>query len=291
MAFTSPWWIGFLLFGLYPMLAGLYYAFTDARWVGAPQWIGLSNFVMALTKDRLFWHSIKITVIYAVTSVPLALFGAIFAASILNQKLKGANWLRTLFYIPSLMPAVALVVIWGWIFNPTFGLLNYALGFFGIDGLLWLDSPKWAIPSLLIMATWGSFGGTPMLIFLSSMQSVPPELYEVCELDGGNPWHKFRHITIPIISPAIFFNLFYGIIGAFSSFLYMFLAPDTPGGPNYATYTMGLHIYNKAFVDGEMGYAAAMAWLLFLIVLIVVLVNYKLSGRWVFMASQVEGEG
>jgi multiple sugar transport system permease protein len=288
--FTSPWWIGFLVFSLYPMLAGLYYAFTDARWVGAANWVGLDNFVRALTKDRLFWHSIRITCIYAFTSVPLGLGGSLFAASILNQRLKGENWFRTLFYIPSLMPAVALVVIWSWIFNPTFGLLNYLLGFVGITGIGWLDSTQWAIPALLIMVTWGSFGGTAMLVFLSSLQSVPQELYEVCELDGGNPWHKFLHVTVPMISPAIFFNLFFGIIGAFSSFLYMFLAPDTPGGPNYATHTLGLHIYNKAFVDGEMGFAGAMAWLLFLLVLTVVLLNYKFSGRWVFMASLDEGE-
>jgi multiple sugar transport system permease protein len=288
---TSPWWLGFLVFGFYPMLAGLYYAFTDARWVGKCNWVGLQNFVYALTEDRLFWPAIGKTLYYSFAVVPLGLAASLFAANILNQKLKGENFLRTFFYIPSLMPSVALVVIWTWILNPTYGLLNQFLGFIGIDGPGWLSDPTWAIPALILMAIWGSFGGVSMLIFLSAMQSIPQELYEVCELDGGNALHKFRHVTVPMISPAIMFNLIMGIISSFQSFLFMFLAPAVPGGPNYATYTLGLHIYNLGCQDGRMGLASAMAWLLFLVVLAIVLINYKLSGSWIFMTAMQEEGG
>lgn len=222
---TSPWWVGFLLFGLYPMLAGLYYSFTNARWVGEAQWVGLQNYVFALTQDRLFWGALGKTAYYALAVIPLGLAGSLFAATLLNQKLRGENFFRTSFYMSSLMPSVALVTIWTWILNPTYGLLNYLLGWVGITGPGWLADPAWAMPALILMAVWGSFGGTSMLIFLSSLQSIPQDLYEVCSLDGGNTFHKFIYITLPMLSPAIMFNLIMGIIGAFQSFLYAFLAP------------------------------------------------------------------
>ena len=286
---TSPWWIGFLVFILYPMLSGLYLSFTDAKWVREPTWVGLENYLNVLTQDRLFWPALGRTLYYSFAVVPLGLLGSLFAATLLNQKLKGENTFRTIFYIPSLMPAVALVAIWTWILNPSFGLLNYALSWFGITGPGWLSTPEWAMPALIVMAVWGSFGGTTMLIFLSSLQSIPQEMYEVCALDGGNAFHKLRYVTMPMISPAILFNLIIGIIGSFQSFLYSFLAPTVAGGPDYATYTLGLHIYNIGFQDGRLGYASALAWLMFLLILIVVLINYKLSGRWVFMSGMAEG--
>jgi multiple sugar transport system permease protein len=224
---------------------------------------------------------------YAVAVVPLTLAASLFAAVILNQKLRGENFFRTAFYIPSLMPEISLIVIWTWILNPTYGLLNQGLKLIGITGPGWLSSPEWAIPSLLLMAVWGAFGGTGMLIFLSTLQSVPQELYEVCDLDGGGPLAKFWHVTVPMISPAILFNLIMGIIGAFGSFLFMFLGPAVPGGPNFATYTLSLHIFTQGFVEGRMGYASAMAWLLFVVVLTILLINYKISGKWLFMASDL----
>lgn len=288
---TSPWWLGFLVFGVYPMLVGIYYAFTDARWVRQPNWVGLQNFVTALTGDALFWPSLGRTFYYALAVVPLGLSASLFAASLLNQRLKGENIFRTVFYLPTLMPSVALVVIWAWILNPTYGLLNQMLGVIGISGPGWLSSAQWAMPALVLMAIWGSFGGNAMLIFLSTLQSIPQDLYEVCDLDGGNSYHKFRYITVPMISPAILFNLIMGIIGAFNSFLYSFLAPTTPGGPNFATYTLGLHIYNKGFRDGLMGYAIALSWLLFVVVFVFMFLTYKGSGQWMFLrALEEEGE-
>ena len=285
---TSPWWLGFIVFSIYPTIAGFYYSFTNARWAGKSDFVGFGNYVTALTQDARFWPALGVMMYYAVAVVPLMLAAELFAAIILNQKLKGENIFRTAFYIPSLMPEVSLVVIWTWILNPTYGLLNQGLKLIGIKGPGWLSSPDWAIPSLLLMAVWGAFGGTGMLIFLSTLQSVPQELYEVCDLDGGGAWEKFRHVTVPMISPAILFNLIMGIIGAFSSFLFMFLAPSVPGGPNFATYTLSLHIYSMGFVQGRMGYASAMAWLLFLIVFAIIMINYKVSGKWLFMSADIE---
>ncbi len=285
---TSPWWLGFLAFSLYPMLAGLYYSFTNAGWIGPTPWVGLKNYQQALFDDPLFWPSIGRTLYYSGAVVPLTLAAELFAASILNSKLRAQNVFRTIFYIPSLMPAVALVVIWTWILNPKFGLLNQLLGMIGIAGPGWLQSPQWAIPALILMSVWGSFGGAGMLIFLSALQSVPQELYEACDLDGGGARHKFLHITVPAISPAILFNLLMGIIASFQTFLYSFLAPAVPGGPNYATYTISLHMYNQGFREQRMGYAAALAWLVFVLIFVIVVINYKLSGRWVFMAASTE---
>ena len=284
---TSPWWLGFLVFSIYPTIMGFYYSFTNTRWVGKADFIWFKNYITAFTQDARFWPSLGVMMYYAIAVVPLTLSASLFAALILNQKLRGENLFRTAFYIPSLMPEVSLVVIWTWMLNPSYGLLNQGLKYIGIKGPGWLSSPDWAIPSLLLMAVWGSFGGTSMLIFLSTLQSVPQELYEVCYLDGGGPIAKFRHVTVPMISPAILFNLIMGIIGAFSSFLFMFLAPSVPGGPNFATYTLSLHIYRMGFTQGRMGYASAMAWLLFVIVVAIVLINYKLSGKWLFMSSDI----
>lgn len=282
---TAPWWLGFLAFSALPLLYGLYMSFTNTRWVGVPEFIGLENYITALTSDRLFWPSLGRTLYYTGFVVPVGLAASLFAASILNQNLKGQNIFRTIFYVPSLMPSVALVVIWGWILNPRYGLLNNLLESIGIVGPGWLQSQTWAMPALFLMVIWGSFGGASMLIFLAALQSVPKSLYEVCDLDGGGPWHKFRYVTIPMISSAIFFNFIMGIISSFQSFLFSFLAPTVPGGPNYATYTLSLHMFNKGFDEGQLGYAAALAWLQFLIVISIILINYKLSGRWLFMAA------
>lgn len=282
---TSPWWVGFVLFSLYPMVYGLYISFSNTRWVGQGEFIGLQNYVTALSQDTLFWPSMWRTLYYTFAVVPLTLAASLLAALILNQKMRGQNLFRTLFYIPSLMPSVALVVIWTWVLNPKYGLLNNALGLIGIQGPGWLHSSSWAMPALFLMAVWGSFGGTSMLIFLASLQSVPQSLYEACELDGGGPVAKFRHVTVPGISPAILFNFIMGIISSFQSFLYSILAPPVPGGPDFATYTLSLHMYQTGFQDGRLGYASALAWIQFVIVIVIIVANYKMSGRWLFMAG------
>ncbi len=286
LIWTSPWWAGVLVFSIYPMIAGLYYSFNRATLTGLTEWVGLQNYIEILTKDDLFWPSVGRTFYYAFAVVPLTMAASLLAASVLNQGIVGQNFFRTIFYIPTLMPTVGLVVIWAWILNPKVGLVNWFLSLFGIQGPTWLMSTTWAMPSLFLMAGWGAFGGNAMIIYLSSMQSVPKELYEACEIDGGKPWDKFFNVTMPMISPAIVFNLLLGIMGAMQSFLFQFLAPEPPGGPNYATYTLGLHMYVRGFENGRMGYASALAWLMFVIVFVLVAINYKLSGRWSAIGSE-----
>jgi multiple sugar transport system permease protein len=287
----SPWWLGFLAFVIYPFLASIYYSFTRYNVASTPQWVGLENYIYALTTDPQFYPSILRTFYYTVVHVPLGLAASLLAASILNQRLRGVNFFRTIFYLPALVPAVALAVMWVWLLNPRYGLINQGLALIGIEGPRWLYSTTWAIPSLILMGTWGSFGGAQMLIFLAALQGVPTDLYEVADLDGANFWDKFRHVTVPMISPAILFNLIISIISSFQSFIYAYLVSDpstggSVGGPNWATYFFGLHIYENAFTDFELGYAAALSWVMFFMILIVVLVNVKLSGRWVFMAAE-----
>jgi multiple sugar transport system permease protein len=286
----SPWWIGFLAFAVYPFVASLYYSFTRYNVASAPQWIGLENYIYALTSDPQFYPSILRTFYYTGVHIPLSLAASLLAAMILNQRLWGVNLLRTIYYLPALVPAVALAVMWIWLLNPRYGLINQWLAMIGIEGPRWLYSTTWAIPSLILMGTWGSFGGAQMLIFLAALQGVPQDLYEVADLDGANRWNKFLHVTVPMISPAILFNLIIGIIGSFQSFIFAYLVADpstggTVGGPNWATYFFGLHIYENAFTDFEFGYASALSWVMFLMILAVVLINVKLSGRWVFMAA------
>ena len=286
LIWTSPWWAGVLVFSIYPMIAGLYYSFNKATLTGLTEWVGLQNYIRVFTKDPLFWPSVWRMFYYAIVSVPLTMGASLLAASVLNQRIAGQNIFRTIFYIPTLMPTVGLVVIWAWILNPKVGLLNWFLSLFGIHGPTWLMSPTWAMPSLFIMAAWGAFGGNAMIIFLSSMQSVPQELYEACEIDGGKAWAKFWNVTVPMIAPAIVFNWILGIMGAMQSFLYQFLAPEPKGGPNYATYTLGLHMYVRGFEYGEMGYASALAWAMFVLVFGLVVVNYKFSGQWSPIGSE-----
>jgi len=281
---TAPWWLGFLMFSLYPMLASLYYSLTDYKVVGATQFVGLANYIQAISKDPQFWPSLGRTAYYTFTMVPLSLIGSLLAAMVLNQRLKGTNLYRTSFFLPSLMPGVALAIVWIWILNPKYGLVNQLLGSIGIEGPGWLYSTKWAVPSLLMMGFWGSFGGAAMLIFLASLQSVPQDLYEVAELDGANAWHKFRNVTVPMLSPAIMYNMVMSTIYTFQSFLFAYLT--TEGGPQWATWFFGLHIYTNAFEYFKMGYASALSWCMFVIVLAIVFVYFKLSGRWVFMASE-----
>lgn len=282
---SAPWWVGFLLFAVYPMVSSFYHSFTKYKVVGTTEFVGLANYVEAISgADRLFWPSLGRTAYYTSTMVPLALAGSLMAALILNRRIRGTNVFRTIFHLPSLMPGVALAVIWMWILNPKYGLVNQLLNGIGITGPGWLSSVKWAVPGLLLMGFWGSFGGAAMLIFLASLQSIPVELYEVAQLDGANALHKFWYVTVPMLSPAIMYNSVMGIIYTFQSFQVAYLT--TQGGPQWATWFFGLHIYTNAFEFYRMGYASALSWCLFLVVLLIVFVYFKLSGRWVFMAGE-----
>ena len=290
--FASPWLFGFFALTLGPMLLSFLFAFI--RWDGISvdtiKWVGLGNYARAM-RDPDVGIALWNTAYYSFISVPLGLSVALGLAMLLNQKLRGISLFRTIFYMPSVIGGVATIMMWIWVFNPEYGLLNGALrqgcNLLAAMGLTsartwvlpqWIFSARWAKPSLILMSMWGA--GASMLIFLAALQNVPDSLYEAAELDGAGRWRKFVHITVPQISPAIFFNLIMGIIGSFQVFAQAFLM--TNGGPNKATLFYVLYLYNKAFQDFEIGYASSLAWILFVIILFFTLLVIRSSKVWVY---------
>ena len=261
------------------MLYSLYLSLTRYSIVREPVFIGFQNYVDAFTRDRLFWVALEKTAYYAVVTVVLGLIGSLLLALLLDQKLFGTSLLRTFFFLPSLTPVVASVFLWGWILHPNIGVLNYLLRQVGIQGPGWMTAPEWAMPALFIIALWGSIGGGRMIIFIAGLQGVPHELYEAAHIDGAGLWARFRHVTIPLLTPTIFFNLIISIIGALSVFALAHVG--TRGGPVNATYFYVLHIYNRGFADSEMGYAAALAWIFFIVVIVFTGIQFWLQRHWV----------
>jgi multiple sugar transport system permease protein len=292
MLFISPWVIGFLCFTGYPMLASLYYSFTDYKILGSAQWVGLHNYIYAFTGkpfgssgDPLFWLSLSRTVTWVVLIVPLGITGSLLAASLLNRGLIGSRFYRTGFFLPSLTPVVAASLLWSWILQPDIGVLNSVIHTLtGAKGPNWLYSLTWSMPSLLVIALWTGIGGDRMLIFLAGLQGIPAELYDAAKTDGANAFQRWWHITVPMITPAILFNLILGIIGSFRVFSLAFVT--TAGGPAYSTYFYALHLYAQAFSSFDMGYGSTLAWILFAIVLLLTLIQLRLSNRWVYYESQ-----
>jgi multiple sugar transport system permease protein len=279
--FMSPVILGLLFFTLGPILFSLYISFTEYDILDSPTWIGLENFTN-LFADPFFWMSMKVTFTYAIVSVPLGLVVSLMLAMLLNQNIKGIFIIRTIYYLPVVISGVAVSLLWKWIFNPEFGLMNFLLGLIGIEGPSWLYSEEWALPAVIIMSLW-SIGGS-MLIYLAGLQSIPTELYDAAKIDGANSRKTFRHITIPMLSPVIFFNLIMGIIGSLQVFTEGYVM--TSGGPNNATLFSVLYLYRNAFNYLNMGYASAMAWVLFLIILGLTLIVFKSSPLWVFYEEQ-----
>jgi multiple sugar transport system permease protein len=280
----APWLLGFLFFYLGPMVAS--FGFSLTRWdlLTPPEFIGLDNYVRMFTRDPLFWKSLKITTIYTVSYVTLDLILALVLALLLNQRIRGIGVFRTVYYLPSVLAGVAYVVMWMWMFNPQAGLINTLLRYVGIQGPRWLQSPQWALPALIIMGLWSV--GRSMVIYLAGLQDIPAVLYEAAKIDGASRWQEFWKITLPLLTPAILFNLVFGIIMTFQSFTNVYVA--TNGGPLNSTLFYVVYLYRKAFEHLSMGYASAMAWILLLIVLICTLLIFRTSGRWVFYRGEME---
>ncbi|MBC7077702.1 MAG: sugar ABC transporter permease [Synergistales bacterium] len=281
--FLLPWLLGLIIFWVGPILASFYFSFTKYDIITPPRWIGLENYRQAFFRDNLMWPSLWRTFKYSIAVVPLGLIGSLALAMLLNRGLKGTNTYRTLFYLPSLTPAVATALLWQWLLNPNIGPINVVLERIGIKGPGWLTSATWAIPALIIMNLWGSLGSNRMLIFLAALQGVPETIVEAAEIDGAGAWAKFRHITLPWISPTVLFNLIMGVIGALKVFVSAYVA--TAGGPSYATWFYALHIYYHAFSYLHMGYGSALAWIFVVILLIFTYIQLKTSQRWVFYAG------
>ncbi|MCB0061641.1 MAG: sugar ABC transporter permease [Caldilineaceae bacterium] len=283
--FISPWVIGFLLFTLGPMLASFYYSFTLYNVQTTPRFTGLYNYDYAFSQDPLFWVSVRRTLLWAVMTVPVSMIASLWAAILLNQKLRGVAVYRTCFFLPHLTPVVAAAILWMWILQPDIGILNTLLDKVGIRGPNWLQSIQWSMPALAMVALWTGIGGNKMLIFLAGLQAIPDSLYEAADMDGATGLQKFRHITLPMISPAMFFNLVLGIIASFQVFGMAFVT--TKGGPAYSTYFYALHLYQQAFVSFDMGYGSALAWIFFAAVLLLTLFQLWLQKRWVYYEGAV----
>ncbi len=274
--FMLPVILGLLLFYLGPMIASLYFSFTEYNMLSAAEWVGLENY-RDLVDDGIFWKSLRVTVMYSTISVPLGLALSLALALLLNQKFTGVTAFRTIYYLPTVMSGVAVATLWRWIFNTDYGILNLLLEKVGIRGPAWLVDADWAIWALILTSMW-TVGGA-MLIFLAGLQSIPGDLYEAAEIDGAGSWNKFRNITLPLISHVTFFNLVLGIIGALQVFTEAFVL--TGGGPNNSTLLLSVYLYRNAFQFLKMGYASAIAWVMFLIVLALTLVVFKSAPMWV----------
>jgi multiple sugar transport system permease protein len=282
--FIAPWLIGFLVLTAGPMIASVYLSTTSWTMLTPPSPVGFGNYATLLTDDPLFIVSLRNTLTYVLFSVPLGLVVALGLALLLDQKVKGMTVFRTAFFLPSITNMVAVAMLWLWIFNPDYGLLNTLLAKCGIAGPLWLQSESWAKPSLILMSLWG-VGGT-MMIFLAALQGIPQELHEAASLDGAGPFTRFMHITLPMISPAMLFNLVVGIIGSFQVFTQAYVMtgtaqPGTEGGPNNATLFVVLYLFKKAFQEFRMGYASALAWVLFFMILAATIAQMRMAKRWV----------
>jgi multiple sugar transport system permease protein len=279
--FVAPAVIGFFIFTFFPMIASFALSLTEYNLLSSPKWIGLDNYV-EMVKDDFFWKSLRITTTYAVVALPLGMIFALLVALLLNQRVPGISIWRALYVMPSVMSGAAVVVLWRWLFNPEFGLLNVMLDYAGIKGPNWLGSVSWALPSLILVSLWG-FGGK-MIVFLAGLQGVPGELYDAVEVDGGNAWNKFRTVTLPMLSPVILFNLVIDLIFAFQFFTEPYGL--TEGGPENSTLFFLIYLYRNAFVYLRMGYASAMAWALFLIVLLLTILVFKSTPMWVHYENE-----
>lgn len=279
--FMLPAIIGLLVFLIGPILVSLYLSFTNYNVISEARWIGVDNYV-TLFQDGLFWQALRVSAIYSIVSVPLGLMLSLFAAVLLNQKMRGITIFRSIYYLPTVISGVGVAMLWRWMFNGEYGMINALLGYVGIDGPSWITNQRWALPALIIASLWG-IGGT-MLIFLAGLQGIPTELYEAAEIDGAGPIRQFRSITVPLISHVTFFNLVLGIIGALQSFTDAYVI--TGGGPNNATLFLTVYLYRNAFLYLNMGYASAVAWVLFLIVLVLTLVVFRSSPLWVYYETE-----
>ncbi|WP_374992126.1 carbohydrate ABC transporter permease [Paenibacillus sp. LHD-38] len=281
--FALPAILGFIIFVFGPMVASLIFSITDWNIGADVHFIGLDNYQKMATGDPLFSKSLFVTLYYTLGSVPLGILASFLIAMLLNQKVRGLPFFRTIYYLPVLVPSIANSMLWLWLFNPDFGLFNSMLRSIGLSGSQWIYSETAAIPSLILMSTWGV--GNAAVIFLAGLQGVPGHLYEAVEVDGGGMLRKFWHVTLPSMTPTIFFNIIMGMIGTLQVFDQAYVM--TNGGPNNSTLFYIFYLYRKAFAEAQMGYAAALAWVLFLIIMALTALVFRSSRFWVYY----EGEG
>jgi multiple sugar transport system permease protein len=283
LLFVSPWIVGYCVFYLYPFLATFYYSLTRFTGIGNPQFAGLSNY-SGLLHDQMFRTALFNTLYYTIIEVPFSTVLALGLALLLNLNVRGQAVYRTLFYIPSIVPVVASSLIFVWIFQPSFGIVNSLLGDIHITGPAWFFSITWSKPTFILLGLWGV--GQPMVIYLAALQGVPKEMYEVAALEGAGPWSRLRHVTIPMISPVILFNVILSLVLSIQYFTQAQVIESPPGSPGTSTMFYITYYYQQAFQDLHFGYASAMAFLLFIGVLIITVVLLRTSSRWVYYENE-----
>jgi multiple sugar transport system permease protein len=282
---ASPWILGFLFFIAGPMVASVVLSLMRWDLLTPPKWTGLSNYGKLLFDDPLVYQALKVTTIYAFSSVPLQVILGLLLAILLNQKIKLLSVFRSVYYLPSVIGGIAVAVMWRWIFGTRFGLLNAFLSYAGIEGPSWLGDAKWVLVSFVIMSLWG-MGGS-MLIYLGGLQGIPSALYDAADVDGAGTWAKFIHVTIPMMTPVIFFNMIMGIIGSLQQFVLPFMM--TGGGPHDSSLFFVLYLYRNAFQFFQMGYASALAWVLFVYIMLLTLLVIRSSAAWVYYEGTLRG--
>ncbi len=285
--FAMPAILGFIIFTLGPMLASLILSFTDYAVFNKLKFVGFENYINLFNGDNpFFYKSILVTFYYVALSVPLGLTFHFFLAVLMNRKIKFRGIYRAVFYLPTILPIAATCTVWMWLFNPDFGLLNYLLGFLGIPKLMWIGSEAGVVPSIVLTAVW--IAGNTMVTFLAGLQDIPRQMLEAVDVDGGNAFHKLRHITIPMVSSTIFFNFIMGIINGFQVIVQPMMM--TAGGPNNSSLFYGMFLYKEAFEFSRMGSACAIAWVLFIIIMIFTGLTFKSSPMWVYYEGEVKGK-
>ncbi|MGD9148606.1 MAG: sugar ABC transporter permease [Anaerolineae bacterium] len=286
-ALIMPWFLGFLIFTAYPFFASLYLSFTDYNLLQPPEWIGLENYVRIFTKDIDFWPAMRLTFLYALFSVPLGVAGSLLVALLLTADIRGVGWYRTIYYIPYIIPAVATALLWRWLFNPDAGLLNFFLkpifALFNLPPPDWFGDPPFVLPAYIIISLWG-ITGLNMVVFLAALKNVPRHLHEAAEIDGANAWRRFWSVTIPMITPVIFLQVINGIIAAMQIFTVAVFIRATPRAGKF----MNILIYQAGFQQFRMGYASALAWILFVVIMIFTLLVFRSSDAWVYYETTKE---
>lgn len=277
--FILPWVIGFLIFTAWPILASIYFSFTEYDVVRSPRWLGLENYRSLLTDDPLFWKSLANTLIFTALYVPLHVILALALAVLLNRASKAQGFFRTVYYLPSLTPVVASAYLWLWILNPNDGLVNRTLRFLHLPAPAWTVDPFWMKPSIVLQSLWG-FGGA-MIIFLAGLKGIPASLYEAAELDGANAWQRFRNVTLPMLSGVTFFVTTVAVISGLQVFTQGYVMFDKDGGPQNAALFAIMYLFKQAFEFFHVGYASAIAWLLFVVIVAITVVQFRVSKRWV----------
>lgn len=285
--FILPWMIGVLLFTAGPLLMSLVMSFFNWPVIGTPKFVGAGNYIQMVTQDQQFWDSLKITFTYTLLFVPLKIVLALFMAVIISKPLRFANVIRTIYYIPTVISSVAVSIIWGWILNTNYGIMNYGLSKLGITGPDWLNNKSSALAALILASAWSV--GSLMLIFYTALKSISVEIYEAATIDGANQWTTFFRITLPLITPTLLFNIVTSVISTLQSLDLVMLL--TKGGPLMSTYMYGLYVYNNAFDKSQLGYAAANAWVMFLIILLLTGLIFKSSDAWVYTQSAEKSKG